>query len=43
MKEYNVIVKRTLSNPEIIIMFRGTMVACQYYVMCHSGPFEVIE
>jgi hypothetical protein len=43
MKEYKVIRKRTLAEPHIVIMFVGTMVACQHYLVCHSGPFEVVE
>lgn len=43
MKEYTLIMQRTLTNPEIIIMFRGTMEACQYYVVCHSGQFELLH
>lgn len=42
MKEYTIILKRTLTNPEIVIMFRGTMVACQHYMVFNRDAYEIL-
>jgi len=38
-----VILKRTLSRPEIVILFTGTPLACHYYVCSNAGTFEVVN
>ena len=40
MKEYTLIRMRTLSEPHIVILFSGTMLACQYYKFCHAVAVE---